>query len=341
MKAKFFISLIGICCVLFSSCNQKEEVTPMRGVVLSVEDLETMNWPALADECGINTIGTHIHPSQVHTFMQTEKGKAFLADCQKRGIAVEHQLHAMKELLPRKLFAQDSTLFRMNEQGKRVADVNCCPSSVKALEIIAQNAANYARKLPATNHRYYFWLDDGEPTCFCPQCKDLSSSDQALLIENAMIEEIRKVDSEAMLAHLAYFNTLAAPEKVKPAEGIFLEFAPIHRSWEHPIADLHAEGRGKRHVETMEHLRQNLKVFPAETAVVLEYWLDVSLFSSWKKPAVQLPWNGEVFRADIATYKELGIRNITSFAVYMDRTYFENYPDKSALKEYGAGLEAI
>ncbi len=333
---KQLIWVLGICTLLVS-CKDKE-FFGMRGVVLTVDDLETVDWPKLAYESGINTIGTHITPNQVATFMQSEKGKKFSEDCRKYGIDVEHQLHAMKELLPRELFAEDSTMFRMNEQGRRTDDWNCCPSSQKALEIIAANAAKYAEILPSTNHRYYYWLDDGMPTCECPLCHDLSDSDQALLIENAMIKGIRKVDPEAMLAHLSYANTLEAPRKVTPEEGIFLEFAPIMRSWEHPLADTTAAGRGMTHKENLAYLKENLEVFPAETAVVLEYWLDVSLFSNWTKPAVELPWNKDVFQADLKTYAKFGIRDITTFAVYMDSVYFANYPNPVYLKEYGQGF---
>jgi hypothetical protein len=42
-------------------------------------------------------------------------------------------------------------------------------------------------------------------------------------------------------------------------------------------------------------------VFPAGTAQVLEYWLDVSRFSQWKRPAVRLPWRRDVLEADLAT----------------------------------------
>ena len=85
----------------------------------------------------------------------------------------------------------------------------------------------------------------------------------------------------------------------------------------------------------MEHLDANLKVFPPETAVVLEYWLDVSLASDWKKPAVELPWHPDVFIQDLAVYKSRGISDVTSFAVYMDSTYFSVYPGKECLEDYG------
>jgi hypothetical protein len=91
----------------------------------------------------------------------------------------------------------------------------------------------------------------------------------------------------------------------------------------------------------MQYLRDNLEVFPAETTVVLEYWLDVSMFSWWRKPAVKLPWNKEVFLSDIDTYAKLGIRNITSFAVFIDDKYLEAYKDVSFLKEYGEELREL
>jgi hypothetical protein len=129
---------------------------------------------------------------------------------------------------------------------------------------------------------------------------------------------------------------------VKPDEGIFLEFSPIQRSWDIPIAQ-EGIGREKKkeysHSKLLQYLKDNLTVFPIETAVVLEYWLDVSLFSWWQKPAVKLPWNKTVFEADLKTYGELGIRNITTFAAYIDDKYIANHKDLSFLKEYGEGLK--
>ena len=324
--------------VFFKARIDRNVCFPMRGVVLSVNDLSTADWPWIAKKNGINTIGTHMLPSEVAGFMDSDKGKEFLRECSDYGIDIEHQLHAMGELLPRDLFAEDSTMFRMDRAGRRVADFNCCPHSEKALDIIASKAAAFAKALPATNHRYYLWLDDNSEPCFCPLCREYSASEQALIIENRMLEAIRKVDPEAMLAHLAYQKTMEPPVKVKPAEGIFLEFAPIEREWDRPLTDLEAPGRKGRmsHKEVLELLEANLKVFPAETAVVLEYWLDVSLASDWRKPAVELPWHPEVFISDLETYKSFGIKNFTSFAVYMDSTYFSTFPDRPCLSEYGA-----
>ena len=325
--------------LLVGCAQQNKPFFQMRGVVLCVEDLETVDWPRLAHENGINTIGTHITPMQVLNFIQSEKGEKFLSDCKKYGIHIEHQLHAMGELLPRELFFEDSTMFRMNEAGRRVSDHNLCVHSQKALDMVAEKALYYAQLLPATNHRYYFWIDDGQPMCQCSECSKYSDSEQALIVENRIIKELRKFDPEALLAHLSYFNTLQAPLRVKPVEGIFLQFAPIERTWDKSLSE-DALGRGAvTHEQFRQHLQENLTIFPVETAEVLEYWLDAALNSSWKKPVVKLPWNRTVFESDINTYASFGIRDINTFAVWIDNDYIERYKDISFLKEYGEGLK--
>ena len=325
MKKRIFLffSVIMISYLLIACTAEKDPYFQIRGVVLVVEDLETVDWPKLAYENGINVVGTHITPEQVAQFIQSPKGEKFMADCKKYGVHVVHQLHAMGDLLPRALFAEDSTMFRMDESGRRVNDYNLCVHSQKALDKVAEKAVYYARILPATNHRYYFWIDDNRPMCSCPECAKYSVSEQALIVENRMIKELRKFDPEAKLAHLAYVNSMSAPRRVKPEEGIFLQYAP----WFKPLDD-----------ERLRELKENLTVFPVETAEVLEYWLDVSRFSGWKKPAVKLPWDREMFENEIDIYANLGIRNISTFAAYIDDKYIETYKDLGFLKEYGDGL---
>lgn len=333
--------------ILLLSCTPKPEEQggwQMRGLVLSTKELAEVDWPALAARSGINTIGTHITPSEVLAFLESPEGRKFTEDCGRYGITVEHQLHAMAELLPRDLFGQDSTMFRMDENGRRTPDANLCVHSAKALEIVSQNAAALAEKLKPGNHRYYFWLDDNAPTCFCPLCREFSPSEQALIAENAMLRAIRKADPKAKLAHLAYSHFLDPPRKVRPEEGIFLEFAPIYRSWDVPLTQEDAlcpRGYPVTNGDNLRALEANLKIFYAEDAVVLEYWVDASLFSRWKRPAVELPWHPEVCASDLATYARHGLRNVTSFAVYMDAEYFERFPSVRPIEEYGSLLSSF
>lgn len=332
---KHLLSFLIVCSMLFS-CAGKDSDAPMKGVVLSSEDLLTLDWVALASQNGLNTLSVPIG------FSQTEKGRDILRRCREQGILVDYQWHAMSSLLPRDLYASDSTLFRMDEHGNRNPESNCCVSSAKALDIIAANAVKYARENPPTNNRYYYWMDDGAPTCKCPECSKYNDSEKSLIVENRILRELRKTNPEAKVAHLAYYGTMEVPEKVKPEEGIFLEFAPFFRTWDAPLNDSVAKGRtGVTNKTFYDYLVRNLKVFDPAEVVVLEYWLDVSLVSDWKKPARKLKWDGDVFRKDIELYSDLGIKNIASFGVYIDSAYVAAYKDLSFLKEYGRGLKAI
>ena len=313
-----------------------------RGVIVRADDLETpLPWPKLAHDAGLTTIATHFGPPDVVPFIQSDKGKKFLDECRQYGLQVEHELHAMSSLLPRDMFAKQPELFRMNEKGERVPDCNCCVAG-RALDIIAENAVKVSRILPSTTGRYFYWLDDGRDVCHCPKCRDLSASDQALLIENAIVKALwSEISPVATLAHLAYARTFTPPKSIKPSEGIFLEFAPIHRSWTESINVPEAGQKGQlRHGQQLALLDANLKLFPAETAQVLEYWLDVSLFSRWKKPYKKLPWRPDVCRADLETYASRGIRNFTTFAVFVNSEYEKMYGDLSFIKEYGEILNS-
>jgi len=70
-------------------------------------------------------------------------------------------------------------------------------------------------------------------------------------------------------------------------------------------------------------------------AIVLEYWLDVSRFSQWKRPGAKLPWRRDVLEADAQTYARLGLRHVTTFAVWIDADYVKRFGEPSAIQEYG------
>lgn len=307
-----------------------------RGVVLVPSDLSLGDWPERAKQAGLSTIALHhgISPREVIRAIESDEGKKFLEECRRLGLQVEYELHAMSELLPRDRFAKDPTLFRMNDRGERTADANLCVHSRPALDLIAERATSLCKTLRPTTGRYFLWGDDGKPWCRCDKCRGLSDSDQALILANYLWKVLKVEDEKARVAHLAYANTLAAPKEVRPAEGVFLEFAPINRRYDVP----YAKQIGASDRDGLAMLDANLKVFPAETAQVLEYWLDVSRASKWKRPAVKLAWDKEVFLADVEAYVSRGIRHITSFAAWVDADYRKRFGDPTFIAEYGAGL---
>ncbi len=185
----------------------------------------------------------------------------------------------LSKFLPRELFAKNPQLFRMDDNGDRDPKVNCCVSNKTAIEIISKNAAECARVLPSTTGRYFFWIDDNKVMCHCPDCRGFTDSDQAVILENALLRAVRTVRPEATLAHLVYANTLEPPRQVKPETGVFLEFAPISRHYMIKLGSRNVTGRrGMTHGQILDYLDANLEVFGAESAQVLEYWLNARMF---------------------------------------------------------------
>ena len=306
-----------------------------RGVVLVPEDLTLSDWPRRAKDAGLTTIALHHQnsPAAIIECVQSEAGQQFREECRELGLEIEYELHAMKELLPRELFDKNPEFFRINDKGKRTSDFNCCIHSKGALEIVCENALAIAKILRPTTGRYFYWGDDGKPWCRCPKCRDLSPSDQATMLENRICRALREQDPKAQVAHLAYLNTLPPPKNIKPDEGVFLEYAPIKRRYDIPYERHEAQEASGLHA-----LEANLQVFPKDTAQVLEYWLDVSRFSRWKRPGVKMPWKREVCVADVQTYRKLGIRHITTFACWIDADYRDRFEDLSFVAEYGEAL---
>lgn len=316
-----------------------------RGVVLYPWDLELADWPERAAKAGITTIGLHAarRLDVLIAFVESERGADFLARCKKLGVEVEYELHAMGDLLSRELYYRDTDLFRVDGAGRRNEDFNCCPSSARAVEIIAGSAVEVSRVLKPTTGRYFYWPDDGREWCHCPECKGLTASEQATLVENAMIKALREhVDPKATLCHIAYHYTLEPPKRVAPHPGLFVEFAPINRSYEGSIADRgvklsHNAPDPKSHGGYLDILDANLEVFGKETAQVLEYWLDVSKFSGWARPAKKLPWDPGVVAADADAFAARGIRHITTFATWIDDRYVKAHGEPP-LAEYVRAL---
>jgi len=315
---------------MISSNTVESERSPFftsRSIVVSPGDLSWREWPERAVQAGLNVLC--IGPPNTE-FIQSEQGRAILVQCERIGLEVEYNMHAMGMLLPRELFDKEPDLFRMDGQGLRQRDGNLCVHSERALEIAARNVAQLAGTFRPTTGRHYYWGDDGASWCRCPKCAKLSDSDQALIVELRLLKALRETDPKARLAHLVYQDTLAAPREIRPAEGIFLEFAPFQRRHDLPLDD-------PANRQQIESLDENLKVFGARDAKVLDYWLDVSLFSDWKKPAVRLPFRKEVLAADLEVYRSRGIRHVSSFAVFADADYVSRF-GPPPIEEYGRQL---
>lgn len=250
--------------------------------------------------------------------LETSEYRALIDEAIEKGLQIEYEMHAARYFLPASEFENHPEWFRMNKEGERTPKINCCASNEEALDFIAKRAAETVKKLYRSTHRYFFWLDDApDVACHCPKCAELSAADQQLIIMNRMLEEIKKVDPEAELAYLAYYSTLTPPEKTKPAEGLFLEYAPIDRDHHIPLSCAENEKNKSQN----QYIRELVRFFGQKPPKALDYWLDNSLFSNWTKPPKAFTADANVIQADFDYYADLGFSDISCFACYLGEDY--------------------
>lgn len=301
-----------------------------RGVVVYPDDISSVGlkeWEKRINLSGINLIGLHAATSNdpidtLEKFIRSDIGQDFLALCEKKAVDVEYELHALEYLLPRKLYDSHPEYFRMDENGDRCCSYNMCFSNEDVIEAMRPQLETLLEWVKPSTHRYYFWADDKQGMfCHCESCSLLSPSEQILLYENRLLSMLREYDSEATLAHLAYQQTIDAPEALRAENGIFLEYAPIKRDYDIPLT-----------VEQTTALKENLMAFPVSTQHILEYWLDESMFSHWKKDKpVPLPFKEEQAARDIARYRAFGASDFTCFATWLNSRYIENYGETDGI----------
>ena len=297
----------------------------------------SIEWIRRAVSLGVDVLG--VHPvggphARESMFalleqLKTPEFRALLDAAAEAGLEIEYELHAGSFLVPQELFAEHPDYYREDEKGDRSTDHNFCPSSADMLNLVVENAITVAKQLYRSSHNYYFWLDDTKHgDCHCPLCRDLSPSDQQLLVMNRILAGLRQFDPDAKLAYLAYFKCIQPPQVITPDAGIFLEYAPFEKNTSVSV----------REQSIGEELDRLLTVFPGENAKVLEYWYDNSLFSNWKKPPKRFIPDNRLICDDLSFYKEKGMCYLSSFACYLGKDYTDLYgePDLSAFQNEGS-----
>lgn len=314
-----------------------------RGVVIHPDEVSDY-WSTLLSQTSLNLLGIHPvgglsseeHINDAISILNTPKAQDSITQLKERGVDIEYEMHALSWLLPRSLFDEHPDWFRMDEHGNRVSDFNCCMTNTEALSFIAKRAAKLAQFFVPTTNRYHFWLDDvASSRCYCPNCSSLSVSDASLLVYNAILKGIKTVNPDACHCYLAYHDTLHVPTQIKPEPGIFLEYAPMQRDLHLPLIDPDSS----KNTSQIKPLDELLNVFGTKNAKVLDYWLDNSYLSGWKKPVKRFKPEPEVFKKDIEFYIEKGFEIITCFACYLGEDYFELYKEYPDIISYSNAFE--
>ena len=310
----------------------------MTSSVLIHPDELTQAWIDRAASHRIDIIGIHPHGGKrAHVSLEallelceTERFRALVDEVYDRGMRVEYEFHAAGYLLPRELFDTHPEYFRMNEEGERVADKNLCVSSKEAMEIAVERARDVARRLYRSTDRYYFWMDDSRSmACHCPECRHMTAADQQMRFCERILAGLRRDRPSATLAYLAYYDTMKLPTVPCNKEGLFLEYAPIEKSKAEPDPVFVEEER--------RMARELCAYFGTENARVLEYWMDNSLFSKWKKPPQPFSFTPERIAAmqrEIADYRAMGFDEMATFACFLGADYVELYGEPD-IKPFG------
>lgn len=314
----------------------------IRGIIVHPEDL-TVSWLDRMEKAHLNTLG--LHPvggrrapltlqAAIEAF-DTPESKNLREEAKKRGITVEYEAHALGWLMPKEKFETHPDWFRMNENGERTNDFNCCPGNSEAMEYLSERTYELAKKLDTGVDHYFFWPDDiAGGSCFCEKCRGLSAGDQQLRLVNAMLRGLKRCRPTATLSYLAYHDSLMVPTQTLPEEGVTLEYAPFNRDPHVPMDDPTSEKNAK---ETA-CLPALLDFFGKKRSRVLEYWTDNSMYSNWTKPPKPFKLDEKVMERDAAYYKKLGFEEITAFGCYLGPDYDELYGEID-LKRYGEILE--
>jgi hypothetical protein len=316
-----------------------------RGAVIYPDDVMgegmVQQWTQWLQEGRLNYLGLHGPAPEatpagpgVMSFLGSPTQKHLAAAMANISVSVEYELHSFGYLLPRSLFPTHPEYFRQDASGKRNPDVNFCTGSTDGLEVVAENAVTLALTLNQSNPRFHFWQDDGggDAWCSCPLCRDLAPSDQYARALNAMVTALQsRLGADASLAYLAYSDTIDPPTSVTPHNGLFLEYAPIARNLSQPI--------WVQPASTRQLLAWVSSGWNMSRAQVLDYWLDDSLASLWRRGHQQkLNLHPAVVRQDATFYRDdIGFGSITTFGAWLNQSYVQRF-GQPPFKEFGDAL---
>ena len=303
-------------------------------ILIHPEEL-TKKWIDRAKRLGYDTLALHPRGgkrapetlAEMLEWLKTPEYRSLIDYAISSGLQIEYEFHAVGYLLPRSLFDAHPEYFRMNESGERTPDSNLCFSNPDAIKIVRERAAALAKELYRSTKNFYFWADDIRgSTCLCEKCRALSAPDKNLLLMNEIADAVRAEIPSANVACLAYQDTLGVPEKIKPHDGVFLEYAPIDRDTQKPVAEQDTSKNGD--------IPALLGFYGKKNSKVLEYWMDNSMFSNWQKPPKKYEPNKEVVAADVKYYASLGFECVSSFGCFLGDDYEALYgePEVVSLK---------
>lgn len=305
---------------------------PRRTLILGNDALhdEWRDWIEFASRNRYNSVFFHDTPPSVidrkgiHRPTETEDaakdGKGWMferwdadgadirAEAAKRGITLQFGGHHLPGLLQREHFVAHPDWFPVRN-GVRDARYNLCSSNPGAIAEVSARAREFFERFHGAAV-YHLWADDivGGGWCSCDDCALFSPSDQALRATNVLAEALAKVDPGAVIAHLAYHDTIAPPTRITPAANVSALYAPRNRNYAFGIDDEFCERNIRGHYAELLGLAETFKASPRALAC-FEYYSDAILYK-WLDPP-----NLAVLPQDAKAYAAAGVFDFGNLAV--------------------------
>lgn len=191
-------------------------------------------------------------------------------------------------------------------------------------------------KIPHNPHQdekeLYFWLADTViRNCSCSQHQGWNSGEVYLDLVNHLLQKLNEDHKNYKFSWLAYLGSFKPIRNLEPLPNVILEIAPMHRCFNHSINDSKCEINLNKVFKPIEKLKNRFK---PENRQILGYWLDSSLFGreeyllgGWatQKERGRIPHIPFVMKKDFQYYYRNNFKNILSFAVNLDKEYFETF----------------
>lgn len=228
------------------------------------------------------------------------------------GMRLEVGEHGLAALLPRALFEKEPELFRMFQpedfNGRRMSDSNLCVTHPKARQVVKENYRKELRK-NAGAYAVHAWADDlpAGGWCNCSSCRAFSPCDQAMLSMRLLAEAVREEGVPGVrVPVIAYHDTMAPGEQIRPTPECFLLFAPRERCYAHALDDSSCP-RNAFYLKALEAWQTAFQgIGDAHT---FEYYFDQVLFRGL------YPFLPETILGDMRVYRSRGIETHLSLQV--------------------------
>lgn len=284
------------------------------------EDRDFVDWMA--------KVGADFYFFIRHPFDTQSTIPEFAAECERRGIALEHGGHIIPVLLPRELFTEHPEWFPVAPSGERTGLGNLCASQTAGLDLAAENAIRLLESLPESSALHLWGADLWKGGwCHCSSCRAWSPQDQSLRTCNHLARALEKAGYAVPVCYLAYHDTLDARVSEWPHDLVWCEFAPRERCYAHAIGDSNCS-RNRRYWRALERYAE---LFQGRVRV-FEYYGDAILFFGCAMPLTQ------TIQADLEHYRSLGIEHFSmlEFGAYSRWAYGPNFLSFSRAVTSGA-----